>query len=186
MGKHAFVLLAIIGVVLASCSKDSSEDEISETVEPQISSNAPISLTDEATSSTGSLPETDAEFEVTFDGSDCWVDGPHEVPVGDHTFNFINTSDFMGELWLVFLHEDKTFQDHIDLQSEPGVWYPKPAWVSYDSRVFTDLLETSGSDVKTTTWKLDRVGEHTILCYVPSPQKLWFAAPVFVVGAPSE
>jgi len=121
MGKHAFVLLAIIGVVLASCSIDSSEDEISETVEPQISSNAPISLTDEATSSTGSLPETDAEFEVTFDGSDCWVDGPHEVPVGDHTFNFINTSDFMGELWLVFLHEDKTFQDHNKVNQGYGI-----------------------------------------------------------------
>ena len=67
-GEHAIVLLAIIGVVVASCSIDSSEDEISETVEPQISSTAPISLTDESTSSTGSLPETDAEFEATFDG----------------------------------------------------------------------------------------------------------------------
>ena len=123
---------------------------------------------------------------VTFDGNDCTVTGPTELPAGEHTFIFIDRSDMRGELWLVYLEDGKTLQDCLDLQSEPGEWYPKPPWVFYDSRVSIESQESNGRRVDSSTWKLDRVGEHTILCYVPSPQMLWFAAPLMVVETPSE
>jgi hypothetical protein len=126
------------------------------------------------------------DFEVTFDGEDCLVSGPDELPPGDHTFKFIDKSGFGGELWLVYLKEDKTFQDHLDLQSEPGEWYPKPPWVSYDSRVSGESEESDGMRVDTEIWRLDRIGEHTLLCYVPSPAMLWFAAPLMIVDTPSK
>ncbi len=139
-----------------------------------------------ATPTSEPLPETVAEFEVTFDGNDCTVTGPTELPAGEHTFIFIDRSDMRGELWLIYLEDGKTIQDHLDLQSEPGEWYPKPSWVHYDSRVSSESEELEGRRVDSSTWKLDRVGEHTILCYVASPQKLWFVAPLIVVEAPSE
>ena len=132
-----------------------------------------------------SLP-TPTPIVVTFDGNDCTVSGPTELPAGEHTFIFIDRSDMRGELWLVYLEDGKTFQDHLDLQSEPGEWYPKPPWVFYDSRVSIESQESNGRRVDSSTWKLDKVGEHTILCYVPSPQMLWFAAPLMVVETPSE
>ena len=133
------------------------------------------------------LPETVAEFEVTFDGNDCTVTGPAELPAGDHTFIFIDRSDMRGELWLVYLEDGKTTQDQLDMQSEPGEWYPKPSWVYYDSKVSFESEELEGRRVDSSTWRLDRVGEHTILCYVAaSPQKLWFVAPIIVIEAPSE
>ena len=132
------------------------------------------------------LPETVAEFEVTFDGNDCTVTGPTELPAGEHTFIFIDRSDMRGELWLVYLDDGKTFQNHLDLQSKPGEWYPKPSWAHYDLRVSLESEELEDRRVDSSTWRLDRVGEHTILCYVPYPQKLWFVAPIIVVEAPSE
>ena len=109
------------------------------------------------------------------------------MPAGEVTTHFIDRSDMRGELWLVYLDEGKTFQDHLDLQSEPGEWYPKPPWVHYDSRVANESQESNGVRVDIETWNLDKVGEHTILCYVSSPpQMLWFAAPLMVVEPPSE
>ena len=37
---------------------------------------------------------------VTFDASSCTVSGPSELAPGEHTFNFIDESDWEGELWL--------------------------------------------------------------------------------------
>ena len=81
------------------------------------------------------LPGLVTEFEITFDGNDCIVTGPAELPAGEHTFIFIDRSEIRGELWLLNLDDGKTFQDHLDLQSKPGEWYPKPSWAHYDSRV---------------------------------------------------
>jgi hypothetical protein len=133
-----------------------------------------------------SEPLPAADYEVTFDGNGCTVTGPAELPAGEYTFNFIDQSDTRGELWLVYLEEGKTFQDHLDLQSEPGEWYPKPSWVSYDFRVSMEYHKSNGISVVTYTWRLNKVGEHTILCYMPSPEKLWFVVPLMIVENPSE
>ena len=139
------------------------------------------------TSSPTPVPEIVAEFEITFDGKDCTVKGPTEVQAGKHTFSFFDISDDMrGELWLVNLDEGKTIQDELDLQSEPGEWHEKPSWVHYDARDSYKSQESNGKRISFETWRLDKVGEHIILCYVVNPQMLWFAAPIIVVEAPSE
>ena len=146
----------------------------------------PIQPTETATPPPRSFPENAAEFEVTFDNNGCTVNGPAELQAGEHTFIFIDRSQWRGELWLLYLQEGKTFQDHLDLQYLPGVWYPKPPWVFYDARVSVAYPELNGESVELSTWKLDRVGEHFIICYVESPKKLWNVAPIMVVEAPSE
>jgi hypothetical protein len=60
-------------------------------------------------------------IEVTFDGNDCIVSGPSELPPGEVITRFIDMTDLNAELWMVNLDEGKTFQDQLDLQSEPGV-----------------------------------------------------------------
>ena len=120
-------------------------------------------------------------IEVTFDGNGCSVTGPTELKAGEHAFIFIDKSGLSGELYLVRLEEGKTFQDHLDGQSEPGEWYPKPPWVFYDSQLSIESEDTNGGRVDKSIWSLDKVAEHTILCYVDSPRLLWFAAPLFIV-----
>ena len=120
------------------------------------------------------------EIEVTFDGKECTVSGPTELPLGEVTTKFFDLSDLGGELWIVYLKEGKTFQDHLDLQSEQGEWVPKPSWVSYNSRISGKSEESKGKRIDTEIWNLDRAGEHVIFCYVSSPQMLWNAAPLFI------
>ncbi len=120
-------------------------------------------------------------IEVTFDGNGCSVTGPTELKAGEHAFIFIDKSGLSGELYLVRLEEGKTFQDHLDGQSEPGEWYPKPPWVFHDSQSSIESEDTNSGRVDKSIWRLDKVGEHTILCYVDSPRLLWFAAPLFIV-----
>ena len=92
----------------------------------------------------------------------------------------------MCELWLVFLDEDKSFQDLLDMQSEPGEWHPKPSWVHYDTTVSHESKEKGDRRIDTETWNLNRVGEHIILCYVDDPRLVWNAAPLMIVEAPTE
>ena len=144
------------------------------------------SPTETSTPPSEPLPETVIEFEVIFDGKNCTVTGPTELPPGEHTFIFVDESDLKGELYLVNLDEGKTIQDELDLQSEPGEWHAKPSWVHYDSSVSRETQKSNGRRIDTQTWRLDIIGEHIILCYVSSPQMLWFAAPITVVETTSE
>jgi hypothetical protein len=135
-----------------------------------------------------SLPPTlsSQPIEVKFTGDDCTVTGPTELPAGKHTFTFIDESGMDAELWLLSLRDGKTTQDILDRQSEPGDWYPKPGWVSYDTRLSIESKESDGRRVDSYIWNLLKVGEHTISCYVPSPQMMWFPAPLMIVEATSE
>lgn len=129
----------------------------------------------------GELSGENAVIEVTFDGNGCTVKGPSELPPGEHTFTFVDQSEWEGELYLVYLDEGKTIQDLNDLQSEPGEWNPKPSWVHYDLALSQESEQKGDKRIDTETWSLKRVGEHTILCYVDDPRLLWHAAPLMIV-----
>jgi len=123
------------------------------------------------------------DFEVIFDGNDCIVTGPSELPAGEVTTHFTDKSELDAELWLVYIDEGKTFQDHLDLQEKPGDWYPKPSWDHYATRIYGHSEDINGARVDIETWNLDHVAEHIIFCYVSSPQMIWFAHPLFIVEA---
>jgi hypothetical protein len=172
----------LVGLLLVGCGAPAATP----TPIPPTDTPTLVPPADTPTPTSDPLPEIIAEFEVTFDGNGCTVTGPTELPAGEHTFVFIDRSDIMrGELWLVNLDDGKTFQDHLDGQSEPGEWYQKPSWAHYDFG-FTKSEYLEDRRVDTSTWKLDKVGEHTSYCYVNSPPKLWVAAPIIVVEALSE
>lgn len=131
-------------------------------------------------------PELKIDFVVTFDGKDCVAEGPTEVLPGDYGFKFIDTSDVRGELWLLYLDEGKTIQDELDLQSEPGEWYPKPTWVHYGEKISKKYERTDEGKIEISLMDLKLLKEYTIMCYVNSPRKLWFVAPIYVVETLSE
>jgi hypothetical protein len=136
-----------------------------------------------------SLPPTQLPpvIEVTFDGTDCTVTGPTELPAGEHTFIFIDRFDRKAVLWLVNLDDGKTTQDLLDRQSEPGEAFPRPSWIHDDTQKSIESEELEGRRVDTSTWRLDIVGEHTIVCYVHSiPRIIWYPSPLWIVEAPSE
>ncbi len=125
-------------------------------------------------------------IEARFDGEFCVVTSPAELPPGDYEATLIDTTDLRAELWIFYLEDGYTIQDHLDGQSEPGVWYPKPSWIYYDKRISKVARESSGERIETTSWKLDRLGEHNIVCWVPNPQMLWIEAALMIVKAPSD
>ena len=133
------------------------------------------------------LLEKEADFEIKYSGDDCKVTGPTKVSAGEHTFKFIQSSDLKGELYLIYLRDGKTFQDLLDGQSEPGEWYQRPSWYDYDTRVSFEYETVEDNRVIIATIKLDKVGEHAIICIVRLPQKqFWLVAPVTVEEISSE
>ena len=127
-----------------------------------------------------------SQIEITFDGNECIVTSPAELPVGDYEATLTDLTDLKAELWIVYLEDGYTIQDHLDGQSKPGVHYPKPSWIYYDKRISWVSRESNGERIETTSWKLDRVGEHNIVCWVPRPPMLWIEAALMIVEAPSD
>ena len=130
------------------------------------------------------IPETVAEFEVTYDGNECTVSGPSESLTGRHLFFLNDLSDKEVYLWVGRLLEGKTVQDLLDEQGEPGMWWPKPSWFFYTDG--SSWINENGRKV----WKymLNEEGEHVIYVgvYLPDTKNLWFCAQTFVIEAPSE
>ena len=116
---------------------------------------------------------------VTFDGSECTVSGPGEVSTGK--YNFV-LNDISGEenvrIMVARLEEGRTFQDLINIQSEPGEDFSYGSWISIPFMFTVDHIVY--------TYYLDTPGEHAIEVGSFVPHNLWLCAPLRVVGAPSE
>ncbi len=117
---------------------------------------------------------------VSYDGEECVVTGPTELPAGEHIVIFIDTSEQDAHLSISTLLEGKTTQDLIDLQSYPGEYMDKPSWVKNDRNGYK-LEETKDGRVFTHTYYLNDVGEHAIYCWNYSPDTIWFAASLTIV-----
>ena len=118
-------------------------------------------------------------FEVTFDEDDnCKVIGPTEVPVGEYLFVLDDRSRLDLGLWVVQFHEGKTYQDLLDLQSEPGEYIEQPLWTTHPF-YFT-------RDHETWTVNLDESGEHAIVLGSYSPKSVWVCSAFQVLEPLSE
>ena len=121
-------------------------------------------------------------IEVTFDGTECTVSGPTELPTGDHKFVLKDLSEQNQVLYVSLLLDGKTYQDLLDLQSEPGEYYPKPSWVVHTK----GGMRRNAKGEHVWTYSLDIEGEHAIYLGSAFPHSLWFCAPLKVIEAPSE
>jgi hypothetical protein len=118
-------------------------------------------------------------FEVTFDeNDDCIVIGPTKVPLGEYLFVLDDRSELNLGLWVVQFHEGKTYQDLLDLQSEPGEYIEQPLWTTHPFN-FT-------RDHETWTVSLDESGEHAIVLGSYSPKSVWVCYAFQVIEPLSE
>ena len=129
-----------------------------------------------------SLP-TPTPIVVTFDGNECTVSGPTELPTGEHSFLLKDLSGQRQVLYVGHLLDGKTFQDLLDRQSEPGEYVPKVSWVIHAGKIGTERI-AEGELVY--TFSLNKEGEHAIYLGAADPLSLWFCAPLKVMEAPSE
>jgi hypothetical protein len=121
-------------------------------------------------------------IEVIFDGNECTVSGPTELPTGDHSFVLKDLSGQNQVLYVSHLLDGKTYQDLLDLQSEPGEYVPKPSWVVRAARG----IRRNAKGERVYTFSLDKEGEHAIYIGSSHPLSLWNCAPLWVTEAPSE
>lgn len=82
------------------------------------------------------------------------------------------------ELWAILLLDGKTFQDLLDMQSEPGEYVPKPSWAVHPRKSGT------GGDSKEgvlSTYYLDMEAEYVLAVGSYGPFSLWYCAPPMLV-----
>jgi hypothetical protein len=126
------------------------------------------------TSQPAKKEETIDYGELSFDGRECIVSGPAEVPTGEYRIVFNDTSEQPGlQLYVIGLDEGKTIQDLRDRQSEPGHYVPKADWAYYPPR------QWSAADKD---WEhiLSEAGEYVIYVVSESANFLWFCSQITV------
>jgi hypothetical protein len=159
-----------VALLLLTACAISKSVPASTTVPPTESSNAP----------TPTLMDDPILFgEVTFDGNECTVAGPLEVPRGYYYFILNDMSDKNLQLWVNQILEGKTFEDLLDWQPEPGEYVPPPKWIEHPSTTYS-------VDAGTMVHVLDQVGVYTTLVGGYNPSSLWFCEPFRVVEADSD
>ena len=114
---------------------------------------------------------------VTFDENGITVSGPSVLPTGKHSIIFNHLYDLNQVLYLLLFDEGYTYQNLIDLQSQPGVWWPKPTWCSYVQTWDVELIE-EGKSVYTHI--LDTKGDYIIYTYSENPRSLWLGGPLTI------
>ncbi len=116
------------------------------------------------------------DFEVTFDGNGCTVSGPTEVPIGNYSFFLNNTSDSRVELKVAQFLDGHTYQDLVDLQTEPGNNFRIEYWMSQPFKYTKDH--------KIYIVSLDEAGEHGIAISVYPHVGIWLCVPFQVIESP--
>jgi hypothetical protein len=111
---------------------------------------------------------------VTFRDGECTVEGPEEVSRGIYYFSLIDESDTNLKVVINQLLDEKTFDDLLDWQGEPGVYRPAPSWIDHPRSIYSE---------EGMVHYLDQVGNYAILLYSGYPSSLWFCEPFLVVEA---
>lgn len=133
---------ALIVLILAACSPTNFSEstasplspvEPSETLTPLVSTTQIVRL--EATTATPDLVSTITAsgpvIAVTFDGQNCTISGPGQVPIGSLVIHFENLSGKPASPWLDRRYPDKTWQDVIMMIGTPGAQEVAiPNWIA--------------------------------------------------------
>ena len=118
----------------------------------------------------------DEMIEVTWDGNECTVTGPTELPVGNHSFALIDLSDQEVVLDVIILLEGKTLQDALDEQGEPGRWWQRPDWAVHASQwMGPPKIDENGREVW--TYVLDKEGDYIIIVGTYPVENMWWFCP---------
>lgn len=163
---------AVLVISVTACNGDNGE----EAAAPVDTAGTP------ASEPTG---ETESEIiEVTFDGNECTVAGPTEVPPGDHAFVLTDVSDLGAVLFARVMVDGHTYQDALDAEEEaggPGSYWLRPSWAA-DAPVDLDPPEIDLADNQQLLASTLFAGNHFVALYTTTgPELIWLCAPLDVV-----
>lgn len=127
--------------------------------------------------------------DVTFDGTDCIVNVPAELPPGRYSIVFYDdVNELDANMWISRLVDGKTFQDALDLQAEPGDYVPEQDWLV--NAIETETARYRPDDGEVHTYRFISEGEYLIGVWAyeepTTPWYIWFCAPFWVKEALSE
>ena len=123
-------------------------------------------------------------FTVTFDENGCSFSGPGVVPIGEYSFLLKDLTGQNADLYIEYFIEDKTTQDYLDLQGEPGKWFDPPNWSVRAFKRGTEWNESLG--VKVYNFSLTEIGENLVYIRGHNPPSVWFCPPIWVIDASSD
>lgn len=131
-----------------------------------------------------SLTQIPQLFIVTFDENGCTYSGPSVVPIGEYSFVLKDLTGQKADLYIEYFIEDKTTQDYLALQGEPGKWFEPPDWSVRAFKRGTEWNESLG--LKVYTFSLTEIGENLIYIGGHNPPSFWFCPPIWVIEASSD
>ena len=142
-----------------------------------------------ATPASEPSPEPVVEVgDVIFDGTECTVSGSTELSPGRYSFVLRDLSEEDVHLFVDRLTDGKTFQDLLDLQSEPGEYFTAPDWTTGVLEPGSAWNKPDGGEVH--TYILTSEGAYFVGVWSwqteTTSQKVWFCAPFWVKEDPSE
>ena len=118
---------------------------------------------------------SDEGIEIIWDGYECTVSGPTELPLGEQEFVYKNLSEEELDLWVGRFIGGHTFQEYLDLQGEPGEYYEPPSWVVEPNQKGTGGDASEGGEFFTLT--LDIEGEYAFVLGSGGPLSAWNCTP---------
>jgi hypothetical protein len=126
-----------------------------------------------ATTPATTLPPREL-IEVMFDGTECITDGPAQVAAGDYPFILTDLSGMQGaEVRTWIIDDGYTYDDVLNLQSEPGEYISTPDWAQFSSNSFAPVERDLAENQAGKTIVLD-TGLHAILVGTGKPPMIWF------------
>jgi hypothetical protein len=130
------------------------------------------------------IAEAPPIYEITFDGSACLSTAPAVLLSERYSFAYKITDETVEDLNITLLDKGHTLKENMDLQSEPGDYFPKPDWARDARLVGKEWNETYDAEVVTFSLKLEGVYAVTIGGY--NPNSAWFCPPIEIQGELSD
>ena len=123
--------------------------------------------------------------EVIFDGTECIVNAPRTLPPGEYSYVLRDYSEYEVQMYVGKLLGDKTTQDMLDLQGEPGSYVTEALFdKAYDSAVELGAARYNPDGGEVHTYKFISEGEYTVGIWsyqTPTiPFTVWFCAPLWI------
>jgi hypothetical protein len=122
------------------------------------------------------------ELIATFDGNDCRMTGPSELPVGEHPILSVDNSGIYAEFTCNRFLNGKSYQDLLDAQPSPGEFFERPSFVTEIQLIDFEWNKSRRGYVS--TFNFDTPGDYS--CYFWKRQQAqsagtWLCGPIKIL-----
>jgi hypothetical protein len=177
INRMSLRVLVVLPLAFGGCgSSESTDTTTKSTIAATTTASSTTATPTTAPPSTASA--ADYIIELTFDGSVCTTIGPAVVPTGVHSFVVRDlTGESPADMRTMAITDGHTYQDLLDLQSEPGEYVPLPEWAERPLTTFEPVDRELGDNELGKRLILEP-GEHGIV--VRTDEGLWFCGALAV------